>query len=78
LPLLVNRATAEILDAEDGRDLLVARDADETAAALDRLSSDSDLRQRLVDGGREKLRSNHDPARVAEHLTRIYRWAIDR
>lgn len=78
LPLLVNQATAEILDAEDSRELLVAADADETAAALGRLSSEPGLRKRLVDGGREKLRSNHDPARVAEHLTRIYRWAIDR
>ena len=78
LPLLVDGPSAEILDAEDGRELVVAKDADGYAAALARLTEDPDLRQTLVDGGRRKLSENHDPVTIARHLTRIYQWAIDR
>ena len=78
LPLLVDGPSAEILDAEDGRELVVAKDADGYATALARLTEDPTLRQTLVDGGRRKLSENHDPETIARHLTRIYRWAIDR
>ena len=78
LPLLVDGPTAEILDAEDGRELVVARDADGYASALARLTEDTTLRQTLIDGGRRKLSENHDPAKIATHLTRLYRWAIER
>ena len=78
LPLLVDGPTAEILDAVDGRHVVVAHDASGYAEALARLVDDPTLRQTLIDGGRQKLSKNHDPAAIAHHLTRIYRWAIDR
>ena len=78
LPLLVDEPTAEILDATDGDELLVAGDARGYADALARLTDDPALGPRLVDGGRRALAERHDPARIAEHLVRIYRWAIDR
>lgn len=75
LPLLVDRHTAAILEAEDGVDVVVANDASGYASALARLVEDDDLRQRVVSGGRRALAQRHDPAAVAEHLERIYRWA---
>jgi glycosyltransferase involved in cell wall biosynthesis len=78
LPLLVDEPTAEILDAADGEELLVAGDAHGYADALARLTDDPSLGPRLVDGGRRALAQRHDPARIAEHLVRIYRWAMTR
>ena len=78
LPLLVDGPTAEILGAGDGDELLVARDADGYARALARVADDDDLRRSLIDGGRRKLRDNHDPAAIADHLARLYRWAVER
>ena len=76
LPLLVDRHTAEILEAEDGVDVVIADHAPGYAAALARLVEEDGLRQRIVTGGRRALAERHDPAAVAEHLERIYRWAI--
>jgi hypothetical protein len=78
LPLLVDGPTAEILDAGDGDELLVARDADGYARALARLVEEPELHRSLVRGGRRKLAEDHNPASVAEHLTRLYRWAVER
>lgn len=78
LPLLVDEPTAEILDATDGEELLVAGDAQGYADALARLTDDPSLRRRLVEGGRRALAERHDPARIADHMVRIYRWAMDR
>lgn len=76
VPLLVDQATAEVLDAEDGTELMVARDARGYADALARLVEDDELRRRIVAGGRRALRERHDPARIAEHLEKVYRWAM--
>ena len=76
LPLLVDRHTADILEAEDGVELVVADDAPGYAAAMARLVEDDGLRQRVVAGGRRALVERHDPAAVAAHLEKIYRWAM--
>jgi Glycosyl transferases group 1/Glycosyltransferase Family 4 len=60
------------LDAEDGEQLLLARDGDEFAAALSRLA-DAELTARLIAAGRRHLRRHHDASRVARRLTEIYR-----
>ncbi len=78
LPLLVDAATAQALDADDGDELLIARNAEGYADALVRLANDDDLAQRLVNSGRRALAQRHDPATIAEYLTRIYRWAMMR
>jgi glycosyltransferase involved in cell wall biosynthesis len=77
LPLVADRSTAEALGADDGDGLLVARGRDGYAAALARLVDEDDLGRRLVARARAHLAEHHDPHTVAEHLTRIYRWAID-
>jgi len=76
LPLLVDGPTAEVLEAEDGRELVVARDAAGYADALARLVEEDGLRQRVVTGGRRALAERHDPTAIAEHLARVYRWAM--
>lgn len=73
VPLLVSAQTAEALEAEAGRELLVADDPETFAAELERLTENTRLRARVVEGGRERLRSHHDPRRVAERLAEIYR-----
>jgi len=76
LPLLVDAPTAEALDAADGHELLIARDAGGYADALERLATEDGLARKLVNGGRQALAQRHNPATIADHLTRIYRWAM--
>lgn len=76
LPLLVDRHTSEILEAENGVEVVVADDAPGYSAALARLVEEDGLWERVVTGGRRALAERHDPAGVAEHLERIYRWTI--
>jgi glycosyltransferase involved in cell wall biosynthesis len=77
LPLIGSAGTAAALEAEAGREIVVADDPEGLAAALERLASDPELRSRVVDGGRARLRAMHDPARVAAQLEAIYR-SLDR
>lgn len=76
LPLLVDRHTSEILEAENGVEVVVADDAPGYSAALARLVEEDGLWERVVTGGRRALAERHDPAGVAEHLERIYRWTM--
>jgi len=76
LPVLVDGPTAEVLEAEDGEELVVAHDAQGYADALARLVEDDGLRERVVIGGRRALVEKHDPAKIAEHLEKVYRWAM--
>lgn len=61
------------LEAEDGREVLVGRDAAGLAAAVVRLHREPGLAARLVEEGRRALRERHDPARVAAGMLEIYR-----
>jgi hypothetical protein len=78
LPLVVDRATAEALGAEDGVSAVVARGPDDWGETLARLVEDSRLAETVVSGGRRILAERHDPASVADRLSRVYRWASDR
>jgi glycosyltransferase involved in cell wall biosynthesis len=60
---------------EHERDLLVARDADETAEAILRLFEDADLRRRLGQAGRDYVVERHSWASVAREFERVYREA---
>ncbi|HEV7516844.1 MAG TPA: glycosyltransferase [Thermoanaerobaculia bacterium] len=60
------------LGAEDGRELLVAGDPVEFAAALARLHTELALARSLVAAGRAALRERHDPAAVTARLAAIY------
>ncbi len=77
VPVIATPEAARGLEAEDGVQLLLARDGEEFAAALNRLTS-GELVQRLVANGRRHLRQRHDCSRVAERLGEIYASVIGR
>ncbi len=71
VPVIATPQAARGLAAEDGEQLLLARDGGEFAAALTRLA-DPVTASALVDNGRRHLRQHHDFPRVAERLEAIY------
>jgi hypothetical protein len=73
VPVVATPAAAAGLAADDGRELLLARDAEGFTAALVRLAGDRGLAGRLVAAGRRALSTRHDPARIAERWLEIYR-----
>jgi len=70
IPIVATPQAAVGLDAEPGRELLVARDGEEFATAL-ALLEDPERRATLVDHARRFLRAHHDPTAVAAQLTAI-------
>jgi hypothetical protein len=72
VPIVATPAAAAGLGAEPGRELLVARGADDFVAALRRLHDEPALGPALTAAGRDLLRRRHDPATVAAALTEIY------
>ena len=77
VPVIASPAAIAGLDAEDGRDVLVAADARAFAESAARLVGDASLRARLVEGGRATLARRHDPRRIAEATLEVYRQAIE-
>ena len=73
VPVAASPQAVRGLDAEDGRELLVAGDVEGYVRAFRRLCEEPELGDRLAAGGREILSSRHDPARVLDELVRTYR-----
>ncbi len=73
LPVVATPEAVAGLDAEDGRELLVARTAAELVAALRRLREDPGLAPRLVEAGRAALARGHDLEACTARLEEIYR-----
>ena len=67
-PVVGTSIAAEGLDLVDGRDMLIADDADALAAAIVRLSDDRELWERLRQAGRERV--------VAAHGREVSRQAL--
>jgi hypothetical protein len=72
VPVVATPEGAAGLDAADGLELLVARDAAGFAAACRRLCEEPGLAAALAAGGRAALRRRHDPATVARRLLDLY------
>lgn len=72
VPVVATPAALAGLNAEEGREALVARDAKEFAAALIRLRQEPGLRERIVEAGQRARRERHDPASVAKKLISEY------
>lgn len=72
VPVVATPEGAAGLEAADGVELLVARDAAEFAAACRRLCEEPGLAAALAAGGRAALRRRHDPATVARRLLELY------
>jgi glycosyltransferase involved in cell wall biosynthesis len=75
VPVVATPEAAAGLEAEDGRDLLLAEDGPGFASALGRLTSEPGLQERLVAAGRRSLATRHDPAAVGRQLLEAYRLA---
>jgi glycosyltransferase involved in cell wall biosynthesis len=75
LPVVATPAAAEGLEAEDGRDLLLVRNASEFVVALQRLRRDPGLAASLVAAGRDRLAAGHAPVSVASRLVAVYEAA---
>ena len=71
VPVVAMPEAAAGLEAADGRELLMARDADEFITALDSLSQPA-TRETLCRSARAFLRANHSPAMIAERLLALY------
>ena len=61
VPVVATPAALAGLEAEDGREALVARDAGEFAAAIGRIHREPALAAALVEAGRRARRERHDP-----------------
>ncbi|HEY6323856.1 MAG TPA: glycosyltransferase [Thermoanaerobaculia bacterium] len=72
VPVVATPEGAAGLEAADGVELLVARDAAGFAAACRRLCEEPGLAAALAAGGRAALRRRHDPATVARRLLELY------
>ncbi|HEX4951788.1 MAG TPA: glycosyltransferase [Thermoanaerobaculia bacterium] len=73
LPVVATPEAVAGLDAEDGRELLVARDAVEFTTALRRLGEDPGLTSRLITAGRTALARGHDLEACTVRLEGVYR-----
>jgi hypothetical protein len=76
VPVVATPAALSGLEAQDGREALVARDAQEFAIAITRLHRQPGLAEKLVEGGRRARRERHEPGMVAEGLAEAYWEAI--
>ena len=72
VPVVATPEGAAGLEAADGVELLVARDAAGFAAACRRVCEEPGLAAALAAGGRAALRRRHDPATVARRLLELY------
>lgn len=71
VPVVATPQAAAGLGAEDGRELLLARDAAEFAGALARLASQAGLPEALTRAGRARLRAVHDPETIAARIEEL-------
>lgn len=78
VPVLATPEAAAGLEAQDGRELLLFRDAEELVPCLRRLRDEPALASRLTENGRKRLQEKHSPAEVAAGLIRVYEAVLAR
>lgn len=71
VPVVASRWAAAGAGARAGFEVLVAETVEEWVTAVDRLLTGDGLRQRLVDGGRTRLREGHSEAAVRRALSNV-------
>lgn len=76
VPVVSTPAGAQGLDTTDGRELLLARDADSFALALRRLQDEPGLAALVVAAGRRRLAAHHAPGAAAARLAEVYARAL--
>jgi hypothetical protein len=78
VPVVATPAAALGLEAQDGRDLLLAATASGFVEALSRLSREPGLGPSMVAAGRKQLESRHAPRGVASRLAAVYEACLGR
>lgn len=78
VPVVATPAALAGLDAEEGREALMAKDARELVEALSRLYRNSGLRERVVQAGQRARRERHDPEKIADRLIAEYQEVLSR
>lgn len=73
IPVVATSTAARGLEANDGRELLIADDPESFAHALHRLATDRSLAARHAEAGRNLLRRHHGLDRFAKELLGLYR-----
>jgi len=76
IPVVTTPEAAAGLEAADGSELLLARDAIAFAFALESVTRSAELREGLVRRARALLRANHDPATVTRRMLAVYRQVL--
>ncbi|MGO9453011.1 MAG: glycosyltransferase [Candidatus Binataceae bacterium] len=76
IPVIATREAAEGLEAAYGSELMIAKDAIEFANSIERFHRQRGLRESVTSRAHKKLRAEHDPASIAEHLVAVYRSAL--
>jgi glycosyltransferase involved in cell wall biosynthesis len=76
-PVVASPQAASALDAQSGRDLRIAEDADAFAAALLELLDDPQERERLSRAGRAYVEKHHSWDAITKELVAVYLSAIE-
>jgi glycosyltransferase involved in cell wall biosynthesis len=76
IPVVATPEAAAGLEAADGSELLLARDAIAFAFALESLARSAELREGVVRRARALLLTNHDPATVTRRMLAVYRQVL--
>jgi glycosyltransferase involved in cell wall biosynthesis len=76
IPVVSTHQATTALQAQAGRDLLVAGDPQSIADAVLTLLADEDLRRRIGHAGRCYVETHHNWALIAERLESVYQRAI--
>jgi hypothetical protein len=76
VPVVATPAALAGLEAADGREALVARDARDFAAAIGRIHREPGLAAALVEAGRRARRERHGPGEVARVLVGEYERVV--
>ena len=76
IPVIATPEAAQGLEATDGSELMIARDALEFANAVEAIHSQAGLRESITLSARKKLLAENNPTSIAENLVAIYRSVV--
>jgi hypothetical protein len=78
VPVVATPEAARGLHGSDGKEFLLANDAQEFTAAIHRLDREKDFRNEIVANGRSALMAHHQPESVASLLEETYLEVVAR
>jgi Glycosyl transferases group 1/Glycosyltransferase Family 4 len=78
VPVVATPAALAGLEVQDGREALVARTAQEFAAAIARLHREPALAAGLIEAGRRARRARHEPGEVGKRMVEVYEAVVAR